>query len=119
MKALWIVILAVAVGCGGGAGGGLKADAGADFSAAVGQSPKFDGCASTGAIVNYKWTIVTAPSGMAKDAGKVIREIDPNCSFTLEAEMGLEEMGGWVIQLEVRDANGNTATDTVNVTVTE
>lgn len=121
MKVLWfgIVIFAVAVGCGGGAGSGLKADAGADFSVAVGESPKFDGCASAGDIVNYKWTIVTAPTGMTKDAGKVLREVDSNCSFTLEAEMSLAEMGEWMIQLEVRNASGDTAADTVTVTVTE
>ena len=115
MKALLIgiAILATLAGC----GGGLKADAGADFSVAVGESPKFDGCASAGSIVNYKWTIVTAPSAMAKDAGKVLREVDPNCSFVLESQMTLQEAGEWVIQLEVRDANGNTATDTVTVTI--
>ena len=115
MKALsiGIAILATLAGC----GGGLKADAGADFSVAVGEAPKFDGCASADRIVNYKWTIVTAPSGMAKDAGKVLREVDANCSFTLESEMGLQEVGEWLIQLEVRDASGNTATDTVSVTV--
>ena len=119
MKALWIwiAICAMAVGCGGGAVSGLVANAGADFSVAVGEAPKFDGCASAGSIVNYKWTIVTAPSGMAKDAGKVLREVNASCSFTLESEMGLQEVGEWVIQLEVRDAGGNTATDTVTVTV--
>jgi len=116
---MWIAILAVAAGCGGGAGTGLTADAGADFTVVVGEAPTFDGCASAGSIVNYKWTIVTAPDAMAKDAGKVLREIDPNCSFTLEATMALQELGEWVIQLEVRDASGSTATDTVSVTVTQ
>jgi hypothetical protein len=107
--ALWLAA------CGGER---LAANAGADFSVKMGESPRFDGCASTGAIVNYKWTILAAPEAMAKDAGKVIREVDPNCSFTLEAKMGVDEAGEWVIELEVRDAQGNTAADTVTVTVT-
>ncbi|MCI0394552.1 MAG: hypothetical protein L0332_18335 [Chloroflexi bacterium] len=113
-----LVLLAVwLAGCGGSEP--LAADAGPDITIAIGESPRFDGCASTGDIANYKWTIATAPAKMSGDAGKVIREVDANCSFTLEAAMGLDEVGEWVIQLEVRDDGGNTATDTVTVTVTE
>ena len=96
----------------------LQANAGADFSVIVSESPIFDGCASTGEIVNYKWTIIGAPDKMSSDAGKVIREIDSNCSFTLGVEMGVDEVGEWIIELEVRDAEGNTNTDTVRVEVT-
>lgn len=96
----------------------LEADAGADFTIQMGESPTFDGCASAGDIVNYQWTIVTPSDNMPEDAGKVIRETDPNCSFTLDAEMGVDEVGTWVIELQVRDAAGNAATDTVSVEVT-
>lgn len=96
----------------------LQANAGADFNVKMGESPTFDGCASTGEIVNYRWTIPSAPDKMPGDAGKVIRETDPNCSFTLGAEMGVDEVGEWVIELEVRDAEGNTNTNTVQVEVT-
>jgi hypothetical protein len=95
----------------------LQANAGEDFAVQVGESPAFDGCASTGDVTIYKWTIVEAPSKMADDAGKVIREMDVNCSFTLEAAMGVDEAGDWVIELEVKDGKGNTSTDTVRVTV--
>lgn len=103
-------------GCGGGAP--LKADAGPDFSVKMGGSPTFDGCKSTGDIVNYKWTIITPPPTLAADAGKVIREVDAHCSFILDAHMGVDELGEWVVQLEVRDSKDNTATDAVTVTVT-
>jgi hypothetical protein len=96
----------------------LQANTGEDFTVKVGEPPTFDGCASTGEIVNYQWTIISAPEKMAGDASKVIREIDRNCSFTLEAEMGVDEVGQWVIELEVRDGSGNTNTDTVQVEVT-
>lgn len=56
---------------------------------------------------------------MQEDTGKVIRETEPNCAFTLEAQMGVDEVGTWRIQLEVTDAAGNRATDTVTVTVNE
>ena len=94
-----------------------SADAGADFSLKVGEQPTFDGCASAGDIVNYKWTIITCPEACAADEGKVIRETDPNCSFTLEATMVIEEVGLWTIELEVSDSEGNTSRDSVRVEV--
>ena len=54
----------------------LKADAGADFSVAVGTAPEFDGCDSSGNIVNYSWSIRETPSKMAEDVGKAIRAED-------------------------------------------
>jgi len=97
----------------------LQADAGEDNSIEVGERPFFDGCASTGNIVNYKWTIITPSPNMPEDAGKVLREADTNCSFTLEATMGIDEVGRWVIELEVEDASGNKSTDEVTVNVIE
>lgn len=113
------VLALIFVGCGGGGDEALTADAGEDFSTQVGASPTFDGCASTGTIENYKWTIVEAPQAMADDSGKIIREIDANCSFALEAAMGLKEMGTWIIELEVSDSEGQISTDRVTVTVNE
>lgn len=121
MKRFWIIIsmliVLVLVGCGGG--DTLTADAGDDFSIQVGDSPTFDGCDSTGDIGNYRWTIIEAPPEMAEDSGKVIRDVDANCSFTLDAAMGLKEVGDWIIELEVSDSAGQTATDRVTVTVNE
>ena len=61
---------------------------------------------------------LTPSDKMPEDAGKIIRENDANCSYTLEAAMGLGEVGEWLIELEVRDADGNVQTDTVAVEVT-
>lgn len=97
----------------------LKADAGDNFTVAVGAAPTFDGCESTGDIENYKWIVLEAPPTKADDAGKVIREVEGNCRFTLADTMAIEETGDWVIELEVRDSDGKTATDTVTVTVVE
>ncbi|MBI3760538.1 MAG: hypothetical protein HY260_01570 [Chloroflexi bacterium] len=117
LVALLVVLGLLVAGCRGG-GIALKANAGSDVTVAVGEQPKFDACASTGNIVNYKWTILKAPEGeMAGDAGKVIRETDANCSFTLDETMALKYLGAWEIQLEVRDAAGNTSTDTFILTV--
>jgi hypothetical protein len=109
------ITLAIVAGCGGGTA--PQADAGQDFTVIVGTEPTFDGCASRGDIVNYQWTIVEAPDTMPGDAGKIIREVDPNCSFTLDANMGVDEVGQWVIELAVTDSEGQIDTDTVIVTV--
>lgn len=95
----------------------LNADAGDDQTIAVGESPTFDGCGSTGSIDNYAWVIESAPAGMADDAGKVIRESMSDCSFTLEAAMLTEEAGVWTIRLTVTDGASAEASDTVDITV--
>lgn len=95
----------------------LSANAGVDFTLNVGEIPTFDGCASTGAILNYQWTILEAPEAKASDVGKVIRATESNCRFTLEDAMVIEEAGTWVIELEVRGEEGDTAKDSVTVTV--
>ncbi len=47
----------------------------------------------------------------------MIRDVESDCSFTLEDAMTVDDTGRWVIQLEVRDDKDHTATDTVAVTV--
>lgn len=115
----FVLLIGLTLGTVAGCGGGQapQANAGQDFTVIVGTEPTFDGCASSGDIVNYRWTILEAPATMPEDAGKVIRDIDANCSFTLDANMGVDEVGRWVIELEVTDSEGQTGTDTVTVTV--
>lgn len=96
----------------------LTADAGDDFAVIVGEAPTFDACRSTGDIENYAWTVLTPPEAVADDAGKPIREMGSDCRFTLDDAMAIEEVGAWVIQLEVRSGD-ETQTDTVTVTVME
>lgn len=95
----------------------LMADADEDFTVEVGKAPIFDACGSTGDITNYRWTILVAPEAKAQDNGKIIRDIEADCKFTLEGPMAIEELGNWVIQLEVSNDGGQTMTDTVTVTV--
>jgi hypothetical protein len=118
---IFLLVAFVSVACDdeGTASEAPAADAGANFAIAVGERPRFDGCASSGEIENYKWTILSAPETMSEDTGKVIREREPECAFRLDAQMGVDEIGTWQIQLEVSDAAGNVDTDTVTVTVTE
>jgi len=106
----------IAAGC--GSGSDVQADAGNDFSIAVGESPQFDGCGSEGDIASYQWTIREAPSGMADDVDKVLRELGGDCSFDLGTAMIVDEVGDWSIELEVNDLEGNSSNDTVVVTVT-
>ena len=100
-----------------GNGSELRADAGADLSIRVGESPTFDGCGSDGQIQNYRWVIIEAPDLMAGDADKVIREIESSCSFTLDATMEIQEIGTWIVELTVSDSGGNTSADTVRLEV--
>ena len=120
MKRVWVILSIIlgliVIGC---SDSPLTADAGEDFSITVGESPNFNGCNSAGNINNYRWTIVEAPAAMAGDVGKVIRDVDANCSFTLEAAMGLQEVGEWVIELEVSNQSGERHTDQATVTVNE
>ncbi|NDJ61363.1 MAG: hypothetical protein GYB67_09570 [Chloroflexi bacterium] len=96
---------------------GVTAAAGDDKTIIVGEVPAFDACASTGAIVNYRWVILDAPDHVPGDDGKVIREIMPDCSFDLENEMLFSDVGTWLLELEVTDEAGNIDSDTVEVTV--
>lgn len=116
VSAIVVGLVLVAGACGNGSD--LRADAGADFSIGVGQSPTFDGCGSQGQIQNYKWAITDAPDFMASNSGKMIREIDSACSFTLVAAMDLQEVGTWTVELIVTDAASGTSSDTVSVEVT-
>ena len=102
-----------------GNGSELRAEAGADLSIRVGESPTFDGCGSDGQIQNYRWVIIEAPDLMAGDAEKVIREIESSCSFTLDATMEIQEVGTWVVELTVSDSDGNTSDDTVSLEVVQ
>lgn len=114
----WLALVVIA--CQGNSpSAALQANAGSDFSIKVGESPSFDGCTSTGDMINFRWKIISAPATKAGDAGKMIREVDEACSFTLPASMGPDEVGEWVIELEVQDSSGNSSTDTVTVTVVQ
>jgi len=74
---LRLLVLSVCIALLGAACGG-DAD-----SVAVGGVPSFDGCDSAGDITNYMWVIRSAPPDMASDAGKVLREVLSECSFSL------------------------------------
>ena len=96
----------------------VVADAGLDFDVQSGEAPTFDGCSSTGDITTYQWKISEAPGDMEESVGNIIHS-DSSCSFTLGAEMGVDDMGRWAIELTVIDGEGNQATDTVVVEVLE
>lgn len=101
-----------------GCGGGPSADAGDDFTVALGEAPVFDGCGSSGDLVSYTWTIVEAPADMSEDVGKVLRQSIGECSFTLESTMEVADVGEWTIELMATDGVTESR-DTVTVTVTE
>lgn len=101
--------------CSGGSA--LSADAGEDFDVSVGVAPEFVACDSTGDISNYEWTISDAPDSRPESVGQELRAIMGDCSFTLESQMVLDDVGEWTIDLTVTDGD-STDTDQVVVTVT-
>jgi hypothetical protein len=106
----------VAAAC--SSGDALEADAGPDFTIAVGDAPSFDGCASSGEVANYQWVILEAPADMASDVGKELRGVLTECSFSLENSMVIDEVGSWTIELLVTDSDGNSSSDSVQVDIT-
>lgn len=109
-------LAAMAVALAACGGGGVSADAGEDFSVGLGEAPVFDGCGSSGDGLSYTWTIVEPPDDMADDTGKVLRESIGDCSFTLESDMVVADVGTWVIELSVTDGD-TVETDQVTVNV--
>jgi len=56
-------------------------------------------------------------SSLCEHEGKVLRQVDSDCSFALENDTQVDEVGDWVVELTVSDQDGNTDTDTVAITV--
>ena len=110
------IVLLIATSCGSD---GIGADAGDDMTVKVGEAPVFDGCGSTGDVINYSWTVTDAPASRSADVGKALRETNDACSFTLESAMVVDEVGDWTIELEVSDGDANAQTDSVKVEVVE
>lgn len=113
-----LVALALVAAAACSESGDPEANAGDDFMVAVGDSPTFDGCGSTGSIETYSWVIVEAPEEMADDAEKALKLDSSECSFELPAAMGLDEVGSWVIELTAENADTASA-DRVTVQVVE
>lgn len=108
--------------CGGSSGSsgvsGISANAGEDFSVAVGTAPEFDACGSEGVMSNFEWVIVGAPEANQEEVGKALRESLADCSFVLESAMTIDDVGTWTIELTVTGEDG-TSTDQVVVEVTQ
>ncbi len=109
----------IVLGACGGSSEATSANAGTDGSVVAGVAPEFDGCESTGDIVNFQWQIVETPADNVDDVGKFLREESTDCAFTLENVMQVDEVGVWTIELTVEDADGAVETDTVEITVTD
>ena len=119
MFVIGLVIALFAVACSSGdSTSALEADAGADFEVEVGIAPVFDGCDTTGDATNFAWTIIEAPDSVGDDSGKVLREVESDCSFQLESAMVIDDVGAWTIELTASGEDGESS-DQVVVTVVE
>ena len=111
---IYVVMALVLVGC---SGISLEADAGPDFSVAVGESPEFNGCDSAGDIQRYEWTITDAPAASTSAIGMTL-SADGGCSHIVDS-MDVDDLGVWTIELVVTDSEGTSATDQVMISVTQ
>ena len=122
MRRITAIALAAALGLSAcasdGASSTIEANAGVDFEVEVGVAPVFDGCDMTRDVTNFAWTIVDAPETQADSDGKVLREVQSDCTFQLESAMVIGDVGEWTIELLATGSEGE-STDQVVVTVTE
>lgn len=98
------------------------ANAGQDVTVRVGDKVTWDGSRSYdpdgGEIVYYQWRITATPEGREPEIGTVLRE-GPDAAIWSTARFSApEDVGRWVIELQVTDEESRSATDDMTLTVT-
>jgi hypothetical protein len=98
-----------------------RADAGPDVTAHIGETVSYDGSSSVdldgGKIVYYRWRVTSAPEGREGEIGRVLHEGEDAAVWTSDVPLAQEDVGEWVIELEVTDDEGQSATDDLTLTV--
>jgi len=98
-----------------------RAYAGPDISTRVGETVSFDGSQSVdldgGQIVHYRWKVTAAPERREEEIGRILHEGADAAVWTMQSALTEEDIGEWVIELEVTDDDGQSATDDLIMTV--
>jgi hypothetical protein len=115
-------ILAVAVtGCALATKAPPRANAGPDVTVRVGETVSYDGSLSVdldgGKIVYYQWRVSSAPEGREEAIGRVLREGEDAAAWSSDTALAEQDVGEWVVELQVTDDEGQSATDDLTLTV--
>jgi hypothetical protein len=97
------------------------ANAGPDILVHVGETVSCDGSSSVdldgGNIVYYRWSIAAAPEGREDQVGSILAEGADAMICTIDLPLREENLGEWIIELEVTDDEGQSATDDLVLSV--
>jgi hypothetical protein len=97
------------------------ANAGPDIFAHVGETVSCDGSFSVdldgGNIVYYRWSIAAAPEGREDQVGSILAEAADAMICTMDLPLRDENLGEWIIELEVTDDEGQSGTDDLKLSV--
>ncbi len=98
------------------------ADAGDDQTVEAGNTVSYDASGSSdpegGSIVSYEWKVVGAPSGQEDAIGSAVYS-GSDAKWTTSWIMKPDAVGQWTMELKVTDDEGDTAVDSMVLTVTE
>ena len=95
---------------------GFQAEAGPPLAVVAGNPINLSATAYNGELASCAWTIVTpSPRFNEDDAGRVLSEA---CDATIPGDFTAERTGLWTVELTAMSANGETATDQVDIRVT-
>jgi len=97
------------------------ANAGPDILVHIGETASCDGSSSVdldgGEIVFYRWTVAAVPEGREDRVGSILAEGADATICNLDHPLGKEDVGEWIIELEVTDDEGQSATDDLMLVV--
>jgi len=98
------------------------ADAGDDQTLEAGNTVTYDASGSSdpdgGSIVSYEWTVVGTPSGKESAIGTVVYS-GADAGWTTPWTMKPGDVGQWTTEVKVTDDEGETAVDSMVITITE
>ena len=97
------------------------ANAGPDILVHVGETVSCDGSSSVdldgGNIVFFRWTVAAAPERREDEVGTILANGADAMICTLDLPLGEENVGEWIIELEVTDDEGQSSTDDLALSV--
>ncbi len=98
-----------------------RADAGPDVTVHIGEIVSYDSSLSIdldgGKIVYYRWRVASAPEGREDEIGRLLHEGQDAAVWSSDVPLAEQDVGEWIIELEVTDDEGQSAIDDLALTV--